>query len=155
MLIEIPDKYFLVSGTGEASTPLNAFDCALLNSGVGNTNLVKMSSILPPGCKKIEPIKLPYGALVPVAYASKTSDVKGEMITAAVAVAIPEDDSLPGLIMEYSSRGHKEDIENIVIDMAKSGMAMRNFQIKNIYSASVEQKVKRIGVAFAAVVLWK
>jgi pyruvoyl-dependent arginine decarboxylase (PvlArgDC) len=57
--------------------------------------------------------------------------------------------------MEYSSRGHKEDIENIVIDMAKSGMAMRNFQIKNIYSASVEQKVKRIGVAFAAVVLWK
>ena len=155
MLIEIPDKYFLVSGVGDASTPLNAFDCALLNSGVGNTNLVKMSSILPSGCKKIEPIKLPYGALVPVAYASKTSDVKSEMITAAVAVAIPEDDSLPGLIMEYSSKGHKEDIENIVIDMAKSGMAMRNSQIKNIYSTSIEHKVKRIGVAFAAVVLWK
>lgn len=41
--------YTLVGGSGEGATRLNAFDAALLDAGVGNTNLIKLSSILPPG----------------------------------------------------------------------------------------------------------
>jgi len=112
MLCQTPTKYFIVAGTSEGYTPLNAFDGALLDSGIGNTNLVKMSSIIPPHCEEIEPVQLPYGALVPVAYASIASDLEGEVISAAVAAAFPKDPTRPGLIMEYSSRGHKEDIGN-------------------------------------------
>src|SRR5206468_7432297 len=37
------------AGNAEGSTPLNAFDNALLAAGIGNINLVRISSILPPG----------------------------------------------------------------------------------------------------------
>ena len=44
------------AGRAEGGTPLNAFDNALLAAGIGNINLIKVSSILPPG---VELIALP------------------------------------------------------------------------------------------------
>lgn len=152
--IPTPDVYFFVAGASEGFTSLNAFDGCLLNAGVGNTNLLKMSSIIPPRCRKIEPIKLPFGALVPLAYASIDSNLPGEVISAGVAAAIPEDDSQPGVIMEYSAPGHKEEIESIVREMAKKAFEMRGFRLKSLESRAIEHKVKQIGAAFAAVVLW-
>jgi len=154
MIIKTPTKYFFVTGTGEGSMPLNAFDGALLDSGAGNCNLVRMSSILPPFCQQIEPVNLPFGALVPVAYGSITSALPGEKIAAGVAIGIPKDESLPGLIMEYSARGHKEDIEEIVCNMADEGLKKRGFEIKKIKSAVIEHTVELTGAVFAGVVLW-
>jgi arginine decarboxylase len=154
MICETPTKFFMVTGSSEGYTELNSFDGALLNAGIGNTNLVKMSSIVPPNCKEIEPVKLPYGALVPVAYAAITSDLEGEVISAAIATALPKDPSKPGLIMEYSSRGRRKDIEKIVRKMAEEGMKVRSEEVAVIKSVSVEHEVKKIGTAFASVVLW-
>lgn len=150
----IPDKFFLVAGHSEGITPLNAFDSALIDAGVGNTNLMKMSSILPPEAKKIKPIKLPLGSLVPLAYASKVSSVIDEIISAGVACAVPYDKNKNGLIMEYSAAGHKKEIEKIVRHMAEEGMKNRGYKIKTIYSISIQHTVKKIGAVFAAVVLW-
>jgi len=150
----IPDKFFLAAGHDEGMTPLNAFDNALVNAGVGNTNLMRMSSILPPGSRQIEPFKLPLGALIPVAYASKVSTIAGEVISAGVAVAVPENPKLNGLIMEYSAAGHKEEIEKIVRSMAKEGMRKRGYKLKEIISVAVQHKVENTGAAYAAVVLW-
>lgn len=36
-------------GTGEGTTPLAAFDKALLAAGVENYNLIRLSSVIPPG----------------------------------------------------------------------------------------------------------
>ena len=36
------------AGHAEGGTTLNAFDNALLAAGIGNINLIKVSSILPP-----------------------------------------------------------------------------------------------------------
>ncbi len=151
---KVPNKYFLAAGHSEGMTPLNAFDGALMDAGVGNTNLMRMSSILPPNSKQIKPFKLPLGALIPIAYAGKTSTQADEIISAGVSVAIPVDKKLNGLIMEYSAPGRKHDIERIVRDMAEEGMRIRNYKIKEIKSISTEHHVKKIGAAFAAVVLW-
>lgn len=150
----VPRYYFFAKGSSEGNTPLNAFDGALIDAGVGNFNLVKVSSIIPPNCQEGKGIIIPSGSLVPTAYASIISDIPGEIISAAVAIALPKDKDVPGLIMEYSARGHKEEIESIVKNMAKEGMAKRNTQVDKIISDSVESKVKHIGAAFAAVVLW-
>ncbi len=155
MICKTPKTYFLVSGSSEGYTPLNAFDGALLNAGIGNTNLFKVSSIIPPHSKEIQPITFPQGALVPTAYASISSDIPGEIISAAVAVALPKDDDQSGLIMEYSAQGHREVIELIAKNMAFEGMKMRRQDTKEIKSISAEYKVKKIGAAFAAVVLWQ
>jgi arginine decarboxylase len=153
-VFKTPTQFFLVSGTSDGYTRLNAFDGALLSAGIGNTNLVRMSSIVPPHCEQIRPIPLPPGALVPVAYASITCDVPGEMISAGVAVALPEDQNQNGLIMEYSAKGPKEEIEEMVRQMAIEGMKLRGWEIRDLQSVTTEYRIKKVGAAFAAVVLW-
>jgi len=156
MIIKTPSKYFLVSGASDGYSLLNAFDGALLASGVGDTNLVRMSSILPPDCVELDPkpLPLPQGALVPVAYATISSDVPGTIISSAVAVGIPEDPALAGLIMEFSAKREKEYVEYQVKRMVVEGMKLRNRAIKEIKSVSATFEVKTIGATFAAVVLW-
>jgi arginine decarboxylase len=154
VIFKTPTQYFLVSGASDGFTPLNAFDGALLQAGIGNTNIVKMSSIVPPHCQRISPIPLPPGALVPAAYAAITSDVPGEIISAGVAVALPEDENQNGLIMEYSAKGERLKIEETVRNMALEGMKLRGWKIKDLKSIVIEYRIKRVGAALAAVVLW-
>jgi arginine decarboxylase len=154
MIFKMPTHYFLATGAADGFTPLNAFDGALLQAGIGNTNIVKMSSIVPPNCTLVDPIGLPAGALVPAAYAAITSDVPGETIAAGVAIALPEDENQNGLIMEYSAKGERGQIEEIVRNMAVEGMMLREWEIKDIQSIAIEYTVDKIGAALAAVVLW-
>jgi arginine decarboxylase len=154
MVFKTPTQYFLVSGASDGSTPLNAFDGALLQAGIGNTNIVKMSSLVPPHCERISPIALPPGALVPAAYASLTSDVAGEIISAGVALALPHDEERNGLIMEYSAKGDRAKIEETVRNMTVEGMRLRGWEIKELKSIAVEYKVKKVGAVLAAIVLW-
>jgi arginine decarboxylase len=154
MIFKTPTQYFLVSGASDGSTPLNAFDGALLQAGIGNTNIVKMSSIVPPHCQLISPVALPPGAIVPAAYACITSDIPGEIISASVAVALPEDENQNGLIMEYSAKGERLKIEETVRNMAVEGMKLRGWKIKDLKSIAIEYRIKKIGAALAAVVLW-
>jgi arginine decarboxylase len=150
---ELPQSFFLARGSAEGYTPLNAFDGALIDAGIGDLNLVKVSSVIPPGCNEIQPPELPRGAIVPVAYAFITSDIPGEIISAAVAVALPEEEQKAGLIMEYSARGHRQEAEEIVRTMAVEGMNIRGRGIRVLKSLSVEYKVSTIGAAVAAVIL--
>ena len=87
------------AGHAEGGTTLNAFDNALLAAGIGNINLIKVSSIVPPDVSIIELPKLKPGALVPTAYAAITSEVPGETITAAVGYALPDDPGKNGVIV--------------------------------------------------------
>ena len=154
MIFKTPTQYFLASGASDGFMALNAFDGALLQAGIGNTNIVKMSSIVPPHCQMISPIPLPPGALVPAAYAAMTSEVPGEVISAGVALALPEDEEQNGLIMEYSAQGDRRKIEETVRNMAVEGMKLREWKIKELKSIAIEYRVKRIGAVLAAVVLW-
>jgi arginine decarboxylase len=154
MIYTVPKNYYLVRGCAEGFTKLNAFDSALINAGVGNTNLVRMSSILPPRCERIAPVKLPQGALVPVAYSAAESDRPGEVITAAVAIAYSTDEDHCGLIMEYHEAAPKDVVEEKVCRMAEEGMHFRGQAIKRVESLAAEHTVENIGAAFAAVVLW-
>jgi arginine decarboxylase len=156
-------RFFLTAGSGVASTGLNSFDVALINAGVGDTNLIKMSSILPPRVEQVGQTPLPGGDLVPLAYADYTFNrmagepVEFEYISAAVAVGIPADSTLPGLIMEHSGKFWDErTCEMKVIQMVEEGMSFRNRPVKEIKS-SVANLSRGLcypfGSVFAAVVL--
>jgi len=47
-IVTLPSQFFMVAGKGDSEYALNAFDLALLDAGIGNLNLIKVSSILPP-----------------------------------------------------------------------------------------------------------
>jgi arginine decarboxylase len=151
---KVPEIYFPCSGASEGMSELQAFDAALLEAGIGDTNLVRMSSIVPPSCQRVDPFRLPYGSLVPVAYASMTSSNPGEWIASAVACAIPEDGSRAGLIMEHHGVGRAEEIEAQVREMAIAGMKHRDRAIHRLVSLSAEHQVVKYGATFAGIVLW-
>ena len=153
-MFQTPTHYFLCAGHAEGFSPLNAFDQALLAAGVGDTNLVRMSSILPPSCQRVEPFTLPGGALVPVAYAEMKSSKPGDVISAAVAIAVAENPELPGLIMEHHGVAPEADVRAAVKEMAAEGMHHRERAIADIICVGATHTVERHGAAFAGVVLW-
>lgn len=152
-MLPTPTKFALVSGTAEGYTRLNAFDHALLDAGVGNCNLLKVSSILPPGAIHVPEIHIPPGSLVPIAYGAISLDAPGELISAAVAVGISQRDTY-GVIMEYSGRTSKEEAEKIIKRMVEEAFKTRRLPLSQCMVRSVEHKVIKTGCAFAAVVLW-
>lgn len=150
--------YFLVSGVGFGSTELSSFDAALIDSCIGDFNLVRLSSILPKKCMKMHIhenndrellvvpkerndssyfSKMQKGSLLPIAYSSMTScgwdgDEPLRGVTASVAVGIPIEDNLCGLIMEYhgesswadESKSNSASI-HVVSEMVKEGFVNR------------------------------
>ncbi|MHB1645951.1 MAG: arginine decarboxylase, pyruvoyl-dependent [Candidatus Acididesulfobacter diazotrophicus] len=153
MLLNTPDIYTMVSGDSEGISKLNAFDIAILNAGVGNTNLIKLSSILPPNTKFVSKINYNRGSLVPIAYGSIVSDKKNEIIAASVAIAITEEDGF-GVIMEYSGICSADEAKAIVSKMAEDAIKYRKMVLKEIKSIAIEHKVENIGCAFCGVPMW-
>ncbi|HEV8643002.1 MAG TPA: arginine decarboxylase, pyruvoyl-dependent [Methylomirabilota bacterium] len=141
------------AGHAEGGTPLNAFDNALLAAGIGNINLVKISSILPPDVPVIDLPKIKPGALVPTAYAAVTSEVPGETIAAAVGYAVPDDAAKNGVIMEFHGQTTREEAERAIRAMLDEAFRVRGEPIREMKVLAVEHTVERAGCALAAITL--
>lgn len=151
-MLPTPKKITVTAGCAEGDKPLTAFDKALLAAGIGNLNLIRVSSILPPSCQFVDKLEIPAGSLTPTAYGSIVSDRPGELIAAAVAVGFSEDDY--GTIMEFSGRCSAAEAERQVTEMVEESFAVRGLRLRDVKVASAELRVERIGAAVAAAVLW-
>lgn len=151
-MLPLPKKFFVTAASAEGNTKLTAFDGALLKARVGNTNLLRVSSILPPECEYCPDLIIPAGSLLPIAYGAITSMEPGDIISAAVGVGIKKDSF--GVIMEFSGHCSKKEAEEAVIKMVEEAFEIRSLDLDEIKIASTEHKVKNIGCAFAAVPLW-
>ena len=56
-LSSYPKHFYIASGVGRDMYELVSFDNALINAGLSNYNLLRVSSILPTGCKQKETAK--------------------------------------------------------------------------------------------------
>jgi arginine decarboxylase len=147
-----PDCIWPTAGDAEGVTELNAFDNALLNAGIGNLNLIKVSSIVPANTALLTTRPdLEPGALVPTVYTIKTSDTPGDIVAAAVGLGLRKDGH--GMIFENTG-GSREAVEDTVRRMVREGFAQRGMELDELLVFSSEHKVERIGCALAAVVLW-
>ena len=146
-------KVAATTGNAEGSTPLNAFDNALLAAGIGNINLVKVSSIFPPAAEVVSLPRIKPGAIVPSAYAAITSEVPGEVVAAAVGWALPDDPVKNGIIMEFHDKATREEAERMIVQMLQEAFRTRGWRIAQMKVAAVEHRVERTGCALAAVTL--
>ncbi len=88
----IAKNFFIVKGTGLSDTsPVNAFDQVLIQTGLGNVNILPVSSIISGEAAEIKPKQFETGEIV-YTVLSKTTGVKGDRISA-------------GLIWGLASRG--------------------------------------------------
>lgn len=151
-MLPTPKKVALAAGAAEGGHKLNAFDNALLAAGIGNLNLIRVSSILPPGCAYVERLEIPPGSLTPTAYASIVSDQPGQRIAAAVAIGFSERDH--GVIMEFSGHCTAAEAEERVVAMVREAFAVRGMRLVDVKVAVADKVVERIAAAVAAAVLW-
>ena len=141
------------AGHAEGGTALNAFDNALLAAGIGNINLIKISSILPPDVPVVDLPKIKPGALVPTAYAAVTSETPGELVAAAVGYAIPDDPAKNGVIMEFHGVATRAEAEQQIRAMLDEAFRVRGETIAEMRVVAVDHRVERIGCALAAITL--
>ena len=141
------------AGHAEGGTILNAFDNALLAAGIGNINLIKVSSIVPPDVEIVDLPKIKPGALVPTAYAAMTSEVPGQTVTAAVGYALPDDPAKPGVIMEYHDLADRRTAERSIRAMLEEAFRVRGEMIREMKVFVAEHTVERVGCAVAAIAL--
>lgn len=111
-MTHIPKRFFLTKGVGKARDALSAYESALRDAGIAPFNIVKVSSILPPGCKLLS-CKRGLGSLSPgqIIYSVMAQNATNEphrLIAASIGVAIPSDRSRYGYISEYHSFGETE-----------------------------------------------
>lgn len=151
-MLPTPKKFKIIAGSAEGKSILNSFDNALLAAGIGNVNLLRVSSILPPESEYSPDLILPPGSLVPTAYGYVISEKQGEKIAACVGIGFSKDTF--GVIMEYAGRGTKEEVEAKIRGMLKDAFETRGLPLVDIKLASTEHVVQGIGCAFAAVPLW-
>ncbi len=142
------ERACLVAGAAEGASELNAFDGALLAAGIGDLNLVRVTSIMPPHVQLVTaPPALPRGAFALVVYSARTSAVPGEGLAAAVAVGRAADGF--GVVMEAQgeSRAQAEAEARARVEEA---FRMRGLELKEVHTVGVEHRVRRCGGVVAA-----
>lgn len=143
-------KIAIVSGKDEGPTKINAFDNALTDAGIGDVNLIKVSSMLG-GNTEILPLpSLKAGSMINCVLSTITSSNKGEKITSMIAVAIGDE---LGCVVEKT--GINENIEKMkeeAIFMVEYMMRKRNVKVDEIIVEESTHVVEEIGSVVSSVI---
>ncbi len=112
MLGFVPQQLFFTKGVGKHREKLTSFELALRAAGIAACNLVRVSSIFPPGCKilsRSEGVQLlSPGQVTFVVMSEAATREPHRLVAATVGVAIPRDPKLFGYLSEHHSFGENE-----------------------------------------------
>ena len=143
-------KIAIVCGKDEGPTKLNAFDNALSDAGIGDVNLIKVSSMLSANTVIQELPKLKAGSMVNCVLSEITSDVQGDEISAVIAVAIG--DELGCVVETTGTNKDLNDLKDEAEFMVRYMMEKRDVKIKDLIIKSSSTTVKNIASVVASVV---
>lgn len=124
----VANRIFFTRGVGRHKNNLESFELALRDAGIAAFNLVKVSSIFPPGCKIVSRraglSKLQPGEITFCVMAETRTNEPNRLATAGIGLAVPADDSQFGYIAEHHGYGMTErKTADYVEDMAASMLA--------------------------------
>ena len=109
----IPKKCFFTKGVGVHKEKLASFELALRQAGLAYCNLVLVSSIFPPDCKRLSKEEgtklLRPGEIVFCVYDRESTNEPNRLVAASVGVAIPADQEQYGYLSEHHSFGETEE----------------------------------------------
>ncbi len=108
----VPSRVFFTKGVGVHKEYLTSFELALRDAGIAPFNLVTVSSIFPPGCKRIsreEGLKLiKPGQIVYVVMSRNATNEPNRLIAASVGCAVPAETENYGYLSEHHSFGETD-----------------------------------------------
>ena len=102
-----PKHLFLTKGIGEHRDKLVSFELALRDAGIAQYNLVKVTSILPPGCAIVPKERglecLSPGEIVYCVMSENSTNEPDRLVVASIGVAIPKEKGKYGYLLERQS----------------------------------------------------
>jgi len=108
----IPSRIFFTKGVGVHKEYLTSFELALRDAGIAPFNLVTVSSIYPPGCKRIsreEGLKLiKPGQIIYCVMSRNATNEPNRLIAASVGCAVPAETEQYGYLSEHHSFGETD-----------------------------------------------
>lgn len=109
----VPAKMFFTKGVGRHKDYLQSFELALRDAKIEKCNLVTVSSIYPPMCKRIptdEGLKLLQpGQITFAVMARNATNEPNRLIAASIGVAQPADPSQYGYLSEHHPFGETDE----------------------------------------------
>jgi arginine decarboxylase len=135
------------TGVGGASTPLAAFDAALCEMGVGNLNLLQLSSVIPPGTtmRHVDRVEKDarWGDRLYCVYAEQHASTPGQGAAAGIGWVLTDDGSGSGLFVEHHGSSEQEvstQIRASLADMTANRGGGFDAPQMSIISAVCEQR---------------
>jgi len=105
----VPKYVFFTKGVGVQREKLASFEAALRDAGIEKFNLVRVSSIFPPGCKIMTRRRgldhLQPGQIVFCVMAETATNEPGRQMAASIGLAVPADGRHYGYLSEHHSFG--------------------------------------------------
>ncbi len=114
-MLYVPKAIFFTKGKGVHKDYLQSFELALRDAKIEKFNLVTVSSIYPPGCKRspvedaIAYLEQYAGARLEVVMARNHTNEPNRLIAASIGVAIPADDKQYGYLSEHHPFGETDE----------------------------------------------
>ncbi len=109
----VPTRIFFTKGVGRHKDYLQSFELALRDAGVEKCNLVAVSSIIPPKCKKLSASEgrtlLETGMITFVVMARGATSEPNRLVAASIGMAQPTDDTAYGYLSEHHSFGETDE----------------------------------------------
>ena len=108
----VASRIFLSKGVGQHKEKLVSFEMALRDAKLSPFNIVRVSSIIPPGCLIIPAEKglaeLSSGQIVHAVIAEMSSDEPHRLLAASVGLAVPRNPESIGYLSEHHCFGTDE-----------------------------------------------
>ena len=109
----VPTRMFFTKGVGRHKDYLQSFELALRDAKIEKCNLVTVSSIYPPGCKRIPPEEglksLQPGQITFSVMARNATNEPNRLIAASIGVATPADNTQYGYLSEHHPFGETDE----------------------------------------------
>ncbi|OGQ89098.1 MAG: arginine decarboxylase, pyruvoyl-dependent [Deltaproteobacteria bacterium RIFOXYA12_FULL_58_15] len=109
----VPKHIFFTKGVGRHKEKLPSFELALRDGNIAPYNIVTVSSILPPHCKRItkdEGVrKLSPGQIIYAVMARNETNEPNRLIAASIGVAQPSDPNHYGYLSEHHPFGETDE----------------------------------------------
>lgn len=142
----VPAKMFFCKGVGIHKEWLTSFEMALRDAGIATLNLVRVSSIYPPGCRIISEGQgfnfLRPGQVTHCVLSQNSTNEANRLIAASIGVAIPSDPTQYGYLSEHHSFGQNtRQAGDYAEDLAATMMATTlgvDFDINKSYDEQRE-----------------
>ena len=151
-----PKAFFVTSGVGMDSEQANAFDLALRDAGIGECNLVGVSSILPANAVETErsSVRITPGNIT-FCVMSSAEGKSGEVIGAGIGYGwIGEEQSEFGIICEHHGHCSRDYLAEKVQEKLDKMAVIRDKKIlkKDLLVESVEVEKGNFGSVVVALV---